>query len=199
MTPEERIQTAIAFMENLLNQHIHTAEVAHFDDLLRILQDGKRITEPTGGMTDGSRIDPTSHSSGGENIGFAPAAPPKHFEYEFDATARTYGAAVKPYVARLDLDGGKLAREFLDGNLDRSWGKRELTVSGTYRAQAGDVIECQFGGTSKNPDRMWYFITQNGEQHSLGNGRTDSRLQTRVKRYLDGKITAQELVDTKKQ
>ena len=116
------------------------------------------------------------------------------FSYDFEATERTYGAAVKPYVARLFVEGGgNIDRDFFD--MDRFWGTKEITVSGTYEAMPGDIIEERHGGTVKNPDVCWYVILGDREKKFLGNGKTDSRLRQKVTMYLRGNLSVLQLVE----
>ncbi|NLZ91336.1 MAG: hypothetical protein GX918_05415, partial [Clostridiales bacterium] len=84
----------------------------------------------------------------------------KEFEFEFSATSDPRKG--KPYVALLYWEDGKLQRSFYD--LNRQWGKKEITVSGTYKARAGDIIEQRSGGSWKNDYRAWYLVTEDGEQ-----------------------------------
>lgn len=84
----------------------------------------------------------------------------EEFEFEFSATSDPRKG--KPYVARLYWEDGKLQRSFYD--LNRQWGKNEVTVSGTYTAKAGDIIERRSGGSWKNDYRAWYLVTADGEQ-----------------------------------
>ena len=115
------------------------------------------------------------------------------FVYNFDATERTLGTAVTPYAARLFvIGGGNIDRVFFDMGL--FWGKNELTVSGSYDAKPGEIIEERHGGTAKNPDVHWYLILDSGEKKFLGNGKTNSRLRQRVTTYLRGSLTDAEFL-----
>ena len=114
----------------------------------------------------------------------------KEFEFEFSATSDPRKG--KPYVARLYWQDGKLQRDFYD--LNRQWGKKEITVSGTYKARAGDVIERRSGGSWKNDYRAWYLVTEDGEQVMVANI-DSSEDKTKVIEYLRGKITAEELIN----
>ena len=114
----------------------------------------------------------------------------KEFEFEFSATSDPRKG--KPYVARLYWQDGKLQRDFYD--LDRQWGKNEVTVSGTYTAKAGDIIEQRWGGSWKNDYRAWYLVTEDGEQVKVADI-DNSEEKARVAEYLQGKITAKELIN----
>ena len=114
----------------------------------------------------------------------------KEFEFEFSATCDPRKG--KPYVARLYWQDGKLQRDFYD--LNRQWGKKEVTVSGTYTAKAGDIIEQRSGGSWKNDYRAWYLVTEGGEQVMVADI-DSSEQKMRVTEYLRGKISAAELLN----
>ena len=114
----------------------------------------------------------------------------KEFVFEFSATNDPRKG--KPYVARLYWQDGKLQRSFF--NLNRQWGKKEITVSGTYKARAGDNIERRWGGSWKNDYRAWYLVTAAGEQVMVANI-DSSKDKAKVTEYLQGKITAEELIN----
>ena len=114
----------------------------------------------------------------------------KEFEFEFSATCDPRKGT--PYVARLYWQDGKLQRDFYD--LNRQWGKKEITVSGTYKAKAGDVIEQRSGGSWKNDYRAWYLVTEGGEQIKVADI-DNSKEKARVTEYLQGKISAAELLN----
>ena len=113
----------------------------------------------------------------------------KEFEFEFSATSDPRKG--KPYVARLYWQDGKLQRAFYP--LNRQWGKNEVTVSGTYTAKAGDIIERRWGGSWKNDYRAWYLVTADGEQITVADI-DDSAAKARVAEYLQGKINMAELL-----
>jgi len=114
----------------------------------------------------------------------------KEFEFEFSATCDPRKG--KPYVARLYWEDGKLQRSFYD--LNRQWGKKEVTVSGVYTAKAGDIIEIRSGGSWKNDYRAWYLVTEGGEQVMVADI-DSSEQKMRVTEYLRGKISAAELLN----
>ena len=113
-------------------------------------------------------------------------------EYEFEFSATSDPRKGKPFVARLYWQDGKLQRDFYD--LSRQWGKNVVTVSGTYTAKAGDIIEQRSGGSWKNDYRAWYLVTEDGEQVMVAYI-DNSNEKARVTEYLRGKITAKELIN----
>ncbi len=116
----------------------------------------------------------------------------EEFEFEFEFSATNDPRKGMPYVARLYLEDGKLQREFFD--LHKEWGKKEVTVSGTYKAKTGDIIEIRTGGSWKNDYRSWYLVTEGGEQIKVADI-DNSKEKARVTEYLQGKITAEELIN----
>lgn len=114
----------------------------------------------------------------------------KEFEFEFLATNDPRKGM--PYVARLYWEDGKLQREFFD--LHKEWGKKEVTVSGTYKAKTGDIIEIRTGGSWKNDYRAWYLVTEGGEQVMVADI-DNSKDKAKVTEYLQGKIKAEELIN----
>ena len=114
----------------------------------------------------------------------------KEFVFEFSATSDPRKGM--PYVARLYWQDGKLQRDFYD--LNRQWGKKEVTISGTYTAKEGDIIEKRWGGSWKNDYRAWYLVAKDGEQIEVADI-DNSRDKARVTGYLQGKISASELLN----
>ena len=112
-------------------------------------------------------------------------------EFEFEFSATNDPRKGMPYVARLYWEDGKLQREFFD--LHKEWGKKEVTVSGTYTAKAGDIIERRWGGSWKNDYRAWYLVTADGEQITVADI-DNSKEKARVTEYLQGKINMAELL-----
>lgn len=114
----------------------------------------------------------------------------KEFTFEFSATAdpRKHG---KPFAARLYWGNGRLMREFKE--LLSTYGKKEVNVSGTYTAKTGDIIEKRTGGSWKNDYRAWYFIDENGGEIAVADINSASE-KAKVQKYLQGKITAEELL-----
>ena len=114
----------------------------------------------------------------------------EEFVFEFSATNDPRKGV--PYVARLYWEDGKLQRDFYE--LNRQWGKKVVTVSGTYTAKAGDIIEQRSGGSWKNDYRAWYLVTADGEQVMVADI-DSSKDKAKVTEYLQGKISAAELLN----
>lgn len=113
----------------------------------------------------------------------------KEFTFEFNAMNDPRKG--KPYVARLYWAESKLQREFKE--LDQTWGKGCVNVSGSYTAKTGDVIEKRIGGSWKNDYRYWYFINEAGEEIKVADIDSASE-KAKVQKYLRGEITAEELL-----
>ena len=111
------------------------------------------------------------------------------FKFYFEASADTRKRK-NPYVARLYLQDGKIEREFKE--LERTYGKKEVTVSGHYTARAGDIIEKRHGGSWKNEYRYWYLVLPDGKEVEVADI-DSSRQKQRVISYLKGEISADEL------
>ena len=114
----------------------------------------------------------------------------KEFEFYFEATENT-AKRKNPYVARLFIKNGKLEREFK--NLQRTYGKGEVTVYGNYTAAIGDIIEKRHGGSWKNEYRYWYLVTENGQEIEVANI-SSSKQKQRVISYLKDEISIEELL-----
>lgn len=108
------------------------------------------------------------------------------FRFDFDAEEDRRKAF--PYACRFYLDrNGELQREFFD--FDRDWtGRDTVRVSGEYEVQAGDVIEELVFASWKNKYRYSYLISPDGEKLDLHGGKTE------IRRYLRGKLKAEDLV-----
>jgi len=116
----------------------------------------------------------------------------KHkFDFEVTLDPRKHGA---PYVAKLVWKDGKLQREFY--NLKRQYGKKEVTVWGTFEAEDGDVVEMREGASWKNDYRNWYLIW-NGKLHFLTDV-YDSERKRFVIDYISGDMTMEEMVNALK-
>jgi hypothetical protein len=109
------------------------------------------------------------------------------FDFEVTLDPRKHGS---PYAAKLVWKDGKLQREFYD--LKRQYGKKEVTVWGTFEAEDGDVIEMREGSSWKNDYRNWYLVL-NGELHFLTDI-DDSEKKRVVIDYISGDITMEEMV-----
>ena len=114
----------------------------------------------------------------------------KEFEFYFEASVDTRKRK-NPYVARLYLLNGKIDREFKQ--LQRTYGKKEITVYGNYSAKAGDIIEKRHGGSWKNEYRYWYLITNDGKEVKVADI-DNSKQKQKVISYLKGEISAEELL-----
>jgi len=116
----------------------------------------------------------------------------KHkFNFEVTLDPRKHGA---PYVAKLVWKDGKVQREFYD--LKRQYGKKEVTVWGTFEAEDGDVVEMREGASWKNDYRNWYLVW-NGELHHLTDI-DDSERKRIVVDYISGDITMEDMVNALK-
>jgi len=112
----------------------------------------------------------------------------KHkFDFEVTLDPRKHGS---PYVAKLVWKDGKLQREFYD--LKRQYGKKEVTVWGTFEAEDGDIIEMREGASWKNDYRNWYLVW-NGDLHFLTDV-DDSEKKRVVMDYLSGDLTMEDIV-----
>lgn len=113
------------------------------------------------------------------------------FTFEFEHTSDPRKGI--PYVARLKWSESDkdIDREFFE--LEREYGRKQVTVSGTYEAKVGDIIEHREGGSWKNDYRYWSIVTDTGELKQVSHI-YDSADKAKVKRYLRGEITADELV-----
>lgn len=114
--------------------------------------------------------------------------PKDEFTFTFEATNDPRKGV--PFVARLTYKDGKIQREFF--NLSKVYGKKQVTVSGTYTAKAGDIIEKRTGGSWKNDYRAWYLVTETG-QEILVAGIDNSKKKLQVEKYLKGEITMEQL------
>ena len=114
----------------------------------------------------------------------------KTFEYNFEAT-NDIKKRKNPYVARLYVRNGQVEREFKQ--LERSYGKYEVTVYGSYTAKVGDIIEKRVGSSWKNDYRSWYLIKEDGSEVKVADisSSTDKKL---VMSYLKNEITMEELL-----
>lgn len=114
--------------------------------------------------------------------------PKDEFTFTFEATSDPRKGV--PFVAKLTFKDGRIQREFFD--LSRTYGKKQITVSGTYTAKAGDIIEKRTGGSWKNDYRAWYLVTETGEEILVADI-DDSKKKLQVEKYLKGEITMEQL------
>lgn len=115
-----------------------------------------------------------------------PILPIEH-SFDFESTADPRKGF--PYVATMKISDGKLNREF--HNMDRTYGKKEVTVSGKFTAKDGDVIEQQTGGSWNNKYR-YYSLVDEGKLKELGSHQS-SELKMDITKYLKGIIDKDEL------
>ncbi|MDI6720460.1 MAG: hypothetical protein QMD46_12690 [Methanomicrobiales archaeon] len=111
--------------------------------------------------------------------------------FEFEATSDPRKGV--PYVARLRWDGkeNKIAREFI--NLARTYGRKEVTVSGNYTARDGEIIEIRTGGSWKNDYRFWYLVHA-GKMIRVAHI-DDTAAKSLVQKYLRGEVPAEKLLE----
>ena len=109
----------------------------------------------------------------------------RNLDYTFKFESTSDPRKGYPYVAHITgLDeNGKFTREFKD--LDRTYGKKSVTVSGNYTAKTGDILEIQEGGSWKNNYREFYIVDDNGQLGSIGHY-SSSQTQMKIKKYLRG-------------
>lgn len=95
-----------------------------------------------------------------------------------------------PYAAKLYYEDVGLERSFFD--FDKEWGKRNVTVSGTFKARTGDIIEQREGGSWNNDYRYWYLVDNDGKLRKVADI-NNSQEKSKVKQYLQNKITMEDL------
>lgn len=110
------------------------------------------------------------------------------FDFEFEATNDPRKGM--PYVARLVWTDGKMERKFF--NLNKSCGKKSVTVSGRYTAKPGDIIEIREGGSWKNDYRAWHLVESDGSMRQVSHVQ-DSQRKMAVEKYLRGELTADQI------
>jgi len=114
-------------------------------------------------------------------------------EYEFCFNATNDPRKGIPYVARLFWEKDKLEREFFP--LEKTWGKKSVTVVGKYKVKEGEVIEVRTGGSWKNDYRDWFVIYQGEKIHVADI--SDSKAKAKVAQYLRGEISLEQLITKK--
>lgn len=114
-------------------------------------------------------------------------------EYTFDFEATNDPRTGTPYVAKLvwNPEEGKINRVFCN-NMNRTYGKKVVTISGKYTAKEGEVVEIRTGGSWKNDYRAWYLI-YNGKEICFADI-DDSKKKAEVTDYLKGNINFDEFV-----
>ena len=109
------------------------------------------------------------------------------FNFEFDNDPRKG----TPYAARLSIgEDGKLKREFFD--FHKEYGKRVVTVSGTFTAKEDEIIEERQGGSWNNDYRYWFLI-KNGEKIKVADIDCSNE-KINVHKYLKNEINTDELL-----
>lgn len=71
--------------------------------------------------------------------------------------------------------------------------KKEVTISGKFSANTGDVIETRTGGSWKNDYRYWYVVDKTGNMHKVAEI-DNSREKSLVMKYLSNEIGLDELI-----
>lgn len=112
----------------------------------------------------------------------------KEFKFNFDFTNDPRKGT--PYAAKLYIENGKIERNFFD--LQREWGKKQVTVYGEFIAKTGDIIEQREGGSWNNDYRYWYLVDENGKLTKVADI-SNSQEKIKVKKYLKNEITMEEL------
>ena len=110
----------------------------------------------------------------------------KEYKFEFDAVGHR---RMKPYVARLVIEEGKIERKFMKLVFEQKGSKAR--VHGEYKAEAGQIIEKRLNG-SKDDERYWYLIDEEGKEVEVAHIKDKVR-KKKVIDYLKGEITADEL------
>ena len=113
----------------------------------------------------------------------------KTFKFTFEAKGYEWR---KPYVARLKWYDGELERDFKDLVFEKK--KRDVYVSGEYKAASGDIIEKRLSGAD-NDERYWYFIDNEGKEVEVAHIRDRERKKI-VINYLKGEVTVEELLES---
>jgi hypothetical protein len=118
----------------------------------------------------------------------------KEYTFEFEATNDPRKGT--PYVAKLvwNVEENKVDRVFCN-NMNKTYGKKEVTVSGKYTAKEGEIIEIRYGGSWKNDYRHWYLIVD-GKEINVADI-DNSKKKAEVTEYLKGNINFDEFVQAK--
>lgn len=110
-------------------------------------------------------------------------------EFEVVEDPRKHG---KPFVAKLSWRNNKLHREFFQ--FDEHRVRNEITICGEYEVSPGDILEKRENVSWKNDWRTYYLVEEDGSEHPLCR-RYEGRKFYRVKKYLMGKITLEEMLE----
>ena len=111
----------------------------------------------------------------------------KKYKFTFDAEGHR---RMKPYVAKLTVEEGKLERKFINLVFEQNGSK--VRVHGEYKAEVGDIIEKRLNG-SKDDERFWYIVDKEGKEIELTSIK-DKAGKKKVISYLKGEIPAGELI-----
>ena len=111
------------------------------------------------------------------------------FEIELTADPRKW----TPYVAKLRINKGMIQREFYN-DLNKTYGKHQVTIFGKIKAKEGDIIEIRQGGSWKNEYRA-AFLVWNGKMVEIAD-HSDSKGYARILKYLAGELKAEDLLKT---
>ncbi|WP_438447100.1 hypothetical protein [Gorillibacterium sp. sgz5001074] len=101
-----------------------------------------------------------------------------------------------PYIARLYYENDELKRDFY--RLSYQKGYKKDTISGSFSARQGDIIEMRFEGffnkrTQKwAENRVWYLV-HDGDLIEVADF-LDSRQKTKVIDYLKGKLNIGDMI-----
>ena len=108
-------------------------------------------------------------------------------EREFVFTTRKAHVKYHPYVSRIVYTDGKIKRQFYKLNTKYEEGYI-VTVHGTFKAKAGDIIEVRYG----EGGIFWYIVDSKGRltlytryEHEEG--------KREVVRYLKGELSLKDL------
>lgn len=116
------------------------------------------------------------------------------YVFSFEATADPRKGT--PYVARLMWNGEtkKIEREFYQ--LERFYGKKEVTVKGEFKARVGDIIERREGASWSNDHRYYYAVveSQEGARLTALGKFGDSVMMARITEYLKGERSLEDLL-----
>ena len=110
-------------------------------------------------------------------------------KYKFTFEAEGY-RRMKPYVARLLVEDGKIERKFKDLVFEQNGSK--VRVHGEYFAEVGDIIEKRLNG-SKSDERYWFIVDEEGKEIELTSIK-DKAGKKKVVDYLKGEVTKEELI-----
>lgn len=117
-------------------------------------------------------------------------------KFNFDFSATLDPRKGYPYVARLVLENGKIARQFY--KLQRQFARKQVTVFGQFEAGPGDIIEMRESASWKNDYTSVYVVSPEGKLVFIGMPKQNGSVMHLVWRYLRGELTIEELINSKK-